>query len=114
MKIVHLHPGARERTTLVADEIGRLLDAGKPVAVTVAAEDELISPQQTADRLGFSRQHVVRLINAGELEARKLPGSRYWQIPVGAALAFEEARARAQLRSDELSRSLDELGAPLE
>jgi hypothetical protein len=28
---------------------------------------------------GFSRQHVVRLINAGKIKARKLPSSSYWQ-----------------------------------
>jgi excisionase family DNA binding protein len=80
----------------------------------VAEEQELLSPQQAGDRLGFSRQHVVRLINAGELEARKLPGSSYWQIPLAAILAFEERSQRAGELADEFSRSLDALGAPLE
>ena len=114
MKIVHLHPDARDRTALVSEEIDRLLDAGKPVAVTVAEESAVLSPQGAADRLGFSRQHVVRLINAGELEAHKLPGSSYWQISLAAVLAFEERREQARARADEFSRSLDALGAPLE
>jgi hypothetical protein len=59
-------------------------------------------------------QHVVRLINAGELEARKLPGSSYWQIPLATVLAFEERSERAGERADAFSRSLDALGAPLE
>jgi excisionase family DNA binding protein len=114
MKTVHLDPDARERASLVVDEIERLLGEGKHVAVTVAEEQELISPQQAADRLGFSRQHVVRLINAGELEARKLPGSSYWQIPLATVLAFEERGQRADAMADEFSRSLDAMGAPLE
>jgi excisionase family DNA binding protein len=114
MRTVHLDPDARERTSLVVEEIERLLGEGKHIAVTVAEEQELLSPQQAADRLGFSRQHVVRLINAGELEARKLPGSSYWQIPLAAVLAFEERGQRADEMADEFSRSLDALGAPLE
>lgn len=56
----------------------------------------------------------MRLINAGELEARKLPGSSYRQIPLATVLAFEERGQRADAMADEFSRSLDALGAPLE
>lgn len=114
MKTVRLTPDARERAAVVSEEIERLLGEGKRVAVTVAEERELLSPREAAERLGFSRQHVVRLIRAGELEAERLPGSSYWQIPLGSVLAFEARREDARRRSDELSRSLDELGAPLE
>lgn len=114
MKTVHLDPAERDRASLVIEEIDRLPGEGKHIAVTVAEEQELLSPQHAADRLGFSRQHVVRLINAGELEAQKLPGSSYWQIPLGTVLAFEERREHARERSDAFSRSLDALGAPLE
>lgn len=114
MKTVHLDPEARGRAAEVSAEIDRLLGEGKRIAVTVAEDEELLSPQAAADRLRFSRQHVVRLIHAGELPAEKLPGSSYWQIPLGSVLAFEERRGAARRRSDELSRSLDDLGAPLE
>lgn len=114
VKTVHLNPDGREPMATVAEEIDRLLGEGKSVTVTVAEESERLSPQQAATRLGFSRQHVVRLINAGEIEAEKLPGSSYWQIPLDAVLAFEERRSAAGRRADELSRSLDELGAPFE
>lgn len=75
---------------------------------------ERISPQRAAVRLGFSRDHVVRLINAGEIEAEQVTGSSHWQIPLSAVLAFEERRAEADRSAREWSRSLDELGAPLE
>jgi len=112
MKTLHLDPGRRERASLVVKEIERLLDEGKRIVVTVAEEQDLLSPQQVGDRLSFSRQHVVRLIEAGELEAGKLPGSSYWWIPLATVLAFEERRERAGERADAFSRSLDEQGAP--
>ena len=79
-----------------------------------AEEQEWISLQQAAVRLGFSRQHVARLINAGKIEAERMVGSSYWQIPLSAVLAFEGRMAEADRSASEFSRSLDELGAPLE
>ena len=114
MKTLHLDPAARGQAALVTDEIDRLLGEGKRIAVTVAEEQELLSPQQAADRLGFSRQHVVRLIGYGELQAQKLPGSSYWKIPLASLLAFEERRDRARVLTDAWSRDLDAMGAPLE
>jgi hypothetical protein len=43
-----------------------------------------------------------------------MEGSSYWRIPLSAVLAFEERRAEADRLAAEWSRSLDELGAPLE
>jgi excisionase family DNA binding protein len=77
-------------------------------------EQEWISPQQAAVRLGFSHEHVLRLIDAGRIEAERMAGSSYWQIPLSAVLAFEERMAEADRSAAEFSRSLDELGAPLE
>ncbi len=114
MKTLHLDPAARDQAALVAEEIDRLLGEGKRIAVTVAEEKELLSPQQAADRLGFSRQHVVRLIGYGELPAEKLPGSSYWKIPLASVLAFEERRAESDRMTAEWSRDLDAMGAPLE
>lgn len=56
----------------------------------------------------------MRLVNAGELEARKPLSSSDWQIPLATVLAFEERSQRAGEMADEFSRSLDALGAPLE
>jgi excisionase family DNA binding protein len=114
MKTLHLDPAARDQAALVAEEIDRLLGEGKRIAVTVAEEQELLSPRQAANRLGFSRQHVVRLIGYGELPAEKLPGSSYWKIPLASVLAFEERRAESDRVAAEWSRDLDAMGAPLE
>ena len=114
MKTLHLDPAASGQTALVTEEIERLLEEGKRLAVTVAEEKELMSPQQVADRLGFSRQHVVRLIEQGEFEAQKLPGSSYWKIPLFSVIAFEERQAEGDRIAAEWSRDLDAMGAPPE
>lgn len=92
----------------------RLLDDGKHLSVTVAEADELLSPQAAARRLGFSRQHVRRLVDAGELEGRQLPNSRYWKIPLSSVIAFQQRRDHAAERADAFSAELDKLGAPAE
>ena len=114
MKTLHVDPKAGEPMAPVAAEVERLLAEGKNVTVTVAEERELLSPQQAAARLGFSHEHVLLLIDAGKIEAARMAGSSYWQIPLSAVLAFEERMAEADRSAAEWSRSLDELGAPLE
>ena len=114
MKTLHLDPSTQDQASLVAEEVERLLAEGKHLAVTVAEEDELLSPQQAASRLGFSRQHVVRLIGYGELQAQKLPGSSYWKIPLASVLAFEARRERHRELTARWSRDLDAMGAPPE
>jgi excisionase family DNA binding protein len=114
LQTIHLNPDERQEVSRVTEVIEGLLAEGKGVTVTVAEDGEYLSPQQAADRLGFSRQHVVRLINARELPAEKLANSSYWRIPVASVVAFEERSERGRLRADEFSRALDELGAPLE
>lgn len=91
-----------------------MLAAGKSITVTLAEEQELLSPQQAADRLGFSRQHVVRLIGYGELDGHKLPNSTHWKIALSSVLAFQQRRAEHERRTADWSRELDALGAPAE
>jgi excisionase family DNA binding protein len=105
---------AQRQSAPQLDRDVRLLAKGKRLAVTVAEEKEFLSPQQVADRLGFSRQHVVRLIGYGDLPAEKLKGSSYWKIPLASVLAFEERRAESDRLTAEWSRDLDAMGAPAE
>jgi excisionase family DNA binding protein len=117
MKTIHIDPAegdAKQKVSAVQDAIEDLLEADKTIAVTVVDENTMLSPQAAADRLGFSRQHVRRLIEAGELGASQLPNSKHWKISMRAVLAFEQRRSDAEERADEFSRSLDELGAPAE
>ncbi len=106
--------GADQAVAEIAEAVQELIDAGKEVSVIVLDRDELLSPQKVGDLLGFSRQHVRRLIDADELEAVRLHGSSHWKVPARSLIAFEQRRQRAKERADRLSRELDELGAPLE
>ena len=113
-RTIHIAPGERHEVSQVTDVIDGLLAEGKRVTVTVIEDQEWLSPQQVAERLGFSRQHVMRLVGAGELSAERLTNSTYWRIPATSVLAFEERRERSRRLADEFSQSLDRLGAPLE
>lgn len=113
MKTLHLDPTTGAQAALMTEEVDRLLREGKRVVVTVAEEQDLLSPQQAAERLGFSRQHVMRLIDYGQLEAQQLPGSSYW-IPLASVIACEERRDRGRDLAAEWSRDLDAIGAPPE
>jgi len=113
--LIDPHEGSREAALeQLAKTVSELLDAGKEVEVIVGESVELLSPQQAGAMLGFSRQHVRRLVDAGELTAERLPNSQHWKIPLGSVAAFQERTAvrLAKLKAD--SEELDRLGAPLE
>jgi DNA binding domain, excisionase family len=117
MKTIHIDPAegdVKQKRAVIQETIDGLLDADKPFAVTVAEESAMLSPQEAADRLGFSRQHVRRLIDYGELSAKQLPNSTHWKIPLRSILAFEQRRTEAQQRAAKWSRDLDAMGAPAE
>jgi excisionase family DNA binding protein len=113
-KTLHLDPAASasDQAALVTKEVDCLLAEGKQVTVHIAGEKELLSPRQAAAWLGFSRQHIVRLIGSGEIPAKRLPHSGYWKIPLPSILAFEERRAEHDQLTAQWSRDLDAMGAP--
>jgi excisionase family DNA binding protein len=112
MKTIHVT--SRSQLADLTGTIEQMLEDGKTLSVTVAEADELLSPSAVAARLGFSRQHVRRLVDAGELVGRQMPGSRYWKIPLASILEFEERRERAARDADRFAAELDHLGAPAE
>lgn len=115
MKTFRLNPtAAGDQAAGATEEVDKLLREGKRVAVTIAEEQELLSSQQAARRLGFSRQHVKHLIDYGVLEARQPSGSSDWKIPLWSVLALEERRAEHERLTAEWSRDLDAMGAPAE
>jgi excisionase family DNA binding protein len=114
MRTMHLDPtNLEQQLSTLVDELRRA-GQSKHLTITIAGRDELVSPREAGERLGFSRQHVVRLIEAGELAGEKLEGSSYWRVPVGALVEFEERRERGRRAADAFSRSLDASDAPLE
>lgn len=112
MKTFRLDPTSGDQATSVVEGVDKLLLEGKRVVVTTAEEQELLSPQETTRRLGFSCQHVRRLIDYGVLEARQPPGSSYSRIPLWSVLALEERRAESDRLTAAWSRDLDAMGAP--
>jgi excisionase family DNA binding protein len=94
--------------------VSGLLESGKDISIVVAETEEMLSPQRASEILGFSRQHVQRLVNAGELHALRMPNSTHWQIPFSSVVEFEQRRNEADERFAAHSRELDDLGAPLE
>jgi excisionase family DNA binding protein len=62
----------------------------------LVATGELLSPREAGEVLGFSRQHVRRLIDAGELEGTQLPGSEHSRISAASVEALLARRARAR------------------
>lgn len=112
MKTIHVT--SRGQLGELTSTIERMLDDGKTLSVTFAEDDELLSPTAVAERLGFSRQHVRRLLDAGELTGEQLPNSQYWKIPLSSILAFERRREQVALQADRFSAELEQLGAPPE
>ncbi len=112
MKTIHVT--SRGQLGEVTSTIEQMLDDGKTLSVTFAEDDELLSPTAVAERLGFSRQHVRRLLDAGELTGEQLPNSQYWKIPLSSILAFERRREQVALQADRFSAELEQLGAPPE
>lgn len=114
-RLIHLHPAGGDGPVRELEDVVRgLLHAGRSLTITVAEDDTALSPQEVAARLRFSRQHVRRLIDAGELEASQMPNSRYWKVPLRSVAAFEERRLAARQQADDHARSLNRLRAPPE
>lgn len=89
----------------------RPLLPSRATLLTMAIEDnELLSIREACDRLGFSVEHVKRLIEAGELTTRQSSG----EVPMQSILTFERRYCGAERRADEFSRALDQAGAPAE
>lgn len=71
MRTVHVTSSGQ--LAQLATDLKAMLGDGKALAVTVAEEYELLSPNVAAERLGFSRQHARRLVDAGEFVGRRMP-----------------------------------------
>jgi excisionase family DNA binding protein len=63
-----------------------------PVSVSIVGESETMSPQQAADFIGISRQHMTRLLDAGLLPFTRKPGSTHRVITSRAVVEFAGLR----------------------
>lgn len=78
-------------------------------AVVMIPEKERFTTQAAANYLGMSRQHLVDLIEAGEIPC--IPVGKHRRIEFSDLLAFEKVRDQNRREAlDRLSRKVDEAG----
>ncbi|MFT3854180.1 MAG: helix-turn-helix domain-containing protein [Ilumatobacteraceae bacterium] len=76
---------------------------------TVTRTPRELTTQQAADLLNISRPTVIRLINDGELPARKVGSHR--RIPLAAVRTYREQMIAGRRQAlDEMMREAEELG----
>jgi len=68
------------------------LAANLSTGVTLAANDESVSPARAAEMLGVTRQYIEKLVSDGRLPATRKPGSRHKLIAVSDLVDFERNR----------------------
>jgi excisionase family DNA binding protein len=85
------------------------LDDG-PVSVSIVGASETMSPQQAADFLGISRQHMTRLLDSGLLPFTRKPNSSHRTIPSRAVVEFAGKREKGKRRFDEFAATMNDAG----
>jgi excisionase family DNA binding protein len=102
--------------TLPASLIRVLLASAGPLseglAVTVLASDVELTPQEVGELLGLSRPFVVRLIDAGDLPAERLPHSRHRVVRLSDVLEFQARRERRRLGRRRLAQAVEDADLP--
>jgi excisionase family DNA binding protein len=80
---------SRELSRLLRVAMTELASGGEVIVLRGEAE---VSPAEAGELLGLSRQFVDRLVDNGDLPARRLPGSRHRRIRVADVVAFGRRR----------------------
>lgn len=62
--------------------------------VTVLATEVRLTPAEVGELLGLSRPFVARLLDAGDIPAEHLPGSRHRVVRLADVLEFQARRER--------------------
>ncbi len=86
------------------------LAANLSTGVTLAANDESVSPARAAEMLGVTRQYIEKLIADNRLPATRKPGSRHKLIAVSDLVEFEKNRRTATQRVAVLVNDLIDAG----
>jgi excisionase family DNA binding protein len=81
-----------------------------PLSVSIVGDSETMSPQQAADFLGISRQHMTRLLEAGVLPFTRKPSSTHRVIASRAVVEFAGRRAEGKRRWDEFAATMNDAG----
>ncbi|MGH2831384.1 MAG: helix-turn-helix domain-containing protein [Solirubrobacteraceae bacterium] len=108
-----LHFEATTRRGDILDGVKRALeemDLDDGVSVSIVGDSETMSPQQAADFLGISRQHMTRLLDAGVLPFTRKPGSKHRVIASRAVVEFAGRRAEGKRRIDEFAERINAAG----
>lgn len=97
--------------TIESPELVELLNAAlaglaNGSQVVVLASDAELSPTETGQLLGLSRQYVDRLIDLGDLPARQLPGSSHRRVRTEDIVAFQQRRT---LRRSQITNTINDL-----
>ena len=86
------------------------LAANLSTGVTLAANDESVSPARAAEMLGVTRQYIEKLIADNRRPATRKPGSRHKLIAVSDLVEFEKNRRTATQRVAVLVNDLIDAG----
>jgi excisionase family DNA binding protein len=81
-------------------------------AVTVLASEVMLTPAEAGELLGLSRPFVVRLIDAGDLPAEHLPGSRHRVVRLSDVLEFQKRRERRRTGRRRVAEAIEDAGLP--
>jgi excisionase family DNA binding protein len=109
-----LHFDATTQREDILDGVKRALEEmdleDGPVSVSIVGESETMSPQQAADFIGISRQHMTRLLDAGLLPFTRKPGSTHRVITSRAVVEFADVRMQAKRRLDKFAAEMNDAG----
>ena len=109
-----LHFDSTTQPEDILDGVKRALEEMDPgdgaLSVSIVGDAEVMSPQQAADFLGMSRQHMTRLLDAGVLPFTRKPGSTHRVISSRAVVEFADRREEAKRRVDDFAASMNGAG----
>ncbi len=88
------------------------LQLSQGYGVTVLATDVRLTPTEVGELLGLSRPWVVRLLDAGEIPAEHLPGSRHRVVRLVDVLRVQTRRQRRREGRRRIADAVDAASLP--